>query len=299
MSCSKFLAAFFVAVVTTPSFAWGPVGHAAVGGIADRLLMAGAREQVAALLAHDLDKDGKTSGRTELEQVASWADEVRKTCADRPTWHYDDLPACGTVPVVPTWCDSGCATKAIADQEAILTDTSKTERQRNEALKWIVHLVGDLHQPLHAADNVYKDGVVDAEGSHDDRGGNDVPVVLTGYAAKEELHGIWDTDLVHLAFGHSKTDNTHLTSDQLDQQAAIASQLDPARLDKTPAQWAKESNALARTVAYSYKGFACGKPLDTTVTLTKAYQTKAEKLIPTQIELSGARLAALLNRLFP
>jgi hypothetical protein len=64
------------------------------------------------------------------------------------------------------------------------------------------------------------------------------------------------------------------------------------------ASWTRKSNRLARTVAYSYEGFVRGKPLGTTESL-KVYSTKAEKVIPAQIELAGARLAAILNRLFP
>ena len=100
-------------------------------------------------------------------------------------------------------------------------------------------------------------------------------VVLSGFTAVEKLHGTWDADLVHLSFGHNKTDNTHLTSASLDLLAATASQTVPSLVDEEPPEWARGSNKLARTVAYSYTGFVCGKPLDTKVVLTKTYSTRA------------------------
>ena len=280
--------------------AWGPVGHAAVGGIADRLLVAAAREQVAALLVGDLDHNGNPSGRTRLEEVASWPDEIRGSAADRPNRHFDDLPACGTLPATPTWCpaDGECATHQIDALKVTLADKSAPMRDRNEALKWIVHLVGDLHQPLHSVSNFYRNGQQDKEHNTDDRGGNDLHVKLPGSGITEKLHHVWDSDLVSLTFGHAATDTTLLSSATLDGLAAQASQLPPSKTVGTTIAWAKESNHLARTTAYKSSGFVCGIPVDATTTLSKGYVTKAERVVHAQIELAGMRLATLLNEVF-
>lgn len=287
-------------LMSSSAIAWGPVGHAAVGGIADRLLFASAREQVALLLARDVDKHGNPSGRTKLEEVASWADEVRQSPSDRPMRHYDDIQICGPVLTTPEWCPANgeCATHQIEELKTVLADASKLERDRNEALKWIVHLVGDLHQPLHAADNVYRAGKKDKEGNADDRGGNDVAVTLPGSQAHRKLHGVWDTELVSLSFGQTASDHTFLLPSTLDALAATASQIPPSQTAGTPLVWAKESNRLARTIAYKLPGFKCGEPDDSVVPLSKAYVNKAEQLIPKRIELGGVRLARLLNELF-
>jgi hypothetical protein len=82
-------------LLAPPALAWGPQGHRTVGALADRLLTPEARSVVAQLLAADLDRFGNPSGRTTLEAVSVWADEIRGTAADEPRWHYDDAPVCG------------------------------------------------------------------------------------------------------------------------------------------------------------------------------------------------------------
>src|SRR6516165_2243194 len=77
------------------ALAWGPQGHRTTGAIADRLLTPRAHAAVLQLLEDDRDKFGNPSGRTTLEAVSEWADELHGTAAARPTWHYDDVPICG------------------------------------------------------------------------------------------------------------------------------------------------------------------------------------------------------------
>ena len=103
--------------------AWGPQGHRTVGAIADRLLTPAARAAVAELLAGDLDKFGNPSGRTTLESVAVWADEIRGTAADRPRWHYDDVPVCGSAPPRERYCPDGeCNSAQLERLTALLRD---------------------------------------------------------------------------------------------------------------------------------------------------------------------------------
>ncbi|MBS0373804.1 MAG: S1/P1 nuclease [Proteobacteria bacterium] len=289
-----------VLLATTPAQAWGPVGHRIVGGIADRLISESTRAQVGALLAGDLDKSGRPSGRTTLEQVATWADEIRSTSANKPLRHFDDIPACGEVPATPTWCPASgeCATQKINDLVRVLGDASAATRDRNEALKWIVHLVGDLHQPLHAATNAYLDGVTDDEGNATDRGGNDVFVALAGVQTRgqKKLHGVWDSDFVNLSNGLALSNRSGVSPAKLDRLAQQAQGVAAARLTKSPLDWALESNALARSTAYNFEGFACFEPLNDTVVLDAGYQQDARALVPMQLALAGARLAHLLDQ---
>ena len=78
-------------------WAWSPQGHRTVGAIADRLLTPQAHAVVTQLLSGDLDKFGNLSGRTNLEAVSVWPDELYGTAAAQATWHYDDVPVCGSV----------------------------------------------------------------------------------------------------------------------------------------------------------------------------------------------------------
>lgn len=269
------------AVCVPQAFAWGPQGHRTVGAIADRLLTPAARAEVAELLAADLDKFGHPSGRTTLEAVAVWADEIRGTPADEPRWHYDDVPLCGSA-TRDSYCPRGeCNSAQLERLTALLAERHAALRERNEALKWIVHLVGDIHQPLHAADN-------------GDLGGNRVRVALEGVRTRGRLtlHGAWDSELVTLALG---TRSRQAPPRGIDALAREARELTAEAGQGTPAVWASQSNHLARNVAYQYPGFACGSVPARIVVLDEDYQREAESIVRERLLLAGGRLANLLN----
>jgi len=264
------------------AFAWGPQGHRTIGAIADRLLTPEAHAAVAQLLAADLDRFGNPSGRSTLEAVSVWADEVRGTAQDEPRWHYDNRPACGPLPPREQYCPRGdCNSAQLERLIAVLGDRQAAPRARNEALKWVVHLLGDLHQPLHAADN-------------GDAGGNRVAVALSGVhtRGRENLHRAWDGELVSLALrtrGHQRPPG------DIDALALAARSLAATAGQGAPASWASESNNLARNVAYQYPGFVCGRVPSNIVVLDRAYQEEAESIIRERLLLAGGRLARLLN----
>jgi len=269
------------------ALAWGPQGHRTIGAIADRLLTPAAHAAVAQLLAADLDRFGNPSGRSTLEAVSVWADEIRGTAQDEPRWHYDNRPVCGPLPPREQYCPSGdCNSAQLERLIAVLGDPRAGPRARNEALKWVVHLLGDLHQPLHAADN-------------GDAGGNRVAVALAGVhtRGRENLHRAWDGELVSLALrtrGHQRPPG------DIDALALEARSLAATAGQGAPASWASESNHLARNVAYQYPGFVCGRVPPNIVLLDRAYQEEAESIIRERLLLAGGRLARLLNeRLTP
>ncbi|HEY0767253.1 MAG TPA: S1/P1 nuclease, partial [Steroidobacteraceae bacterium] len=263
-------------------WAWGGQGHRTVGAIADRLLSSQAHAAVALLLNGDLDKFGNLSGRSTLEAVSEWPDEISGTPAARPRWHYDDAPICAHAPKTRYCPDGQCNTEQLKRLITVVADPRAAPRERNEALKWIVHLVGDIHQPLHAADN-------------GDRGGNRVPVVLQGVRTRgrESLHRAWDNDLVKLAL-HAR--NRQQPPGDLDALALEARSLVHDAGQGSPGSWALESNNLARNVAYHYGGFACDSVAAHIVVLDHAYQQEAEAIVRERVLLAGARLAGILNR---
>ena len=277
-------AALALSVACVPeAWAWGPQGHRTVGAIADRLLTPAAQAQVAALLAADLDKLGNPSGRATLESVAVWADEIRGTPADEPRWHYDDVPVCGSAPR-DSYCPGGeCNSAQLERLTLVLADAQAAPRERNEALKWIVHLVGDIHQPLHAADN-------------GDHGGNRVRVALEGVHTRGRLtlHGAWDSELVTLAL---KTRSRQQPPRDIDALAREARSLTAEAGQGTPSDWASQSNHLARNVAYQYPGFACGRVPAGIVVLDRDYQREAQAIVRERLLLAGGRLANLLNKI--
>jgi nuclease S1 len=274
-------ALLIVTAVAPPAWAWGPQGHRTVGAIADRLLSPAARALVLQILAGDRDKFGNPSGRTTLEAVAVWADEIRGSAADRPRWHYDDIPVCGSAPRERYCPDGQCSTAQLKRLLAVLADQRAQPPTRDEALKWVVHLVGDVHQPLHEADN-------------GDRGGNLVPVALQGVRTRgrENLHRAWDGELVRLALHAGGRQQPPRDIEALTREAQrLAADAGQGSVDS----WAFESNNLARNVAYTYPGFACNSVPPGMVVLDASYLREAQDIVRLRLLLAGARLAALLN----
>ena len=187
-----------LSLLASPSaFAWSHLGHWLVGDLAQPLLTPAAQAQVASLLQGEATPT--------LAGVASWADELRGSDPDlgnrTSKWHYVDLDPerCDYEP--PRDCpDGNCVIAAIDAQRKVLADTMQPLAARRDALKFLVHFIGDVHQPLHAATRQ------DAEG-HTDAGGNKYQVSLRtaiapqsrggkrgapGEPVPTNLHSVWD-----------------------------------------------------------------------------------------------------------
>src|SRR5687768_4856710 len=138
-------------VVTAPpaAWAWGEEGHVAVARIAENHLSAKARAGIGDLIGDRSISDKK---------VALWADLIKKSSLFQKkyprnqTWHYIDLPAGVENPSIAEFCkDDNCVVEAVKRFRAVLADPQAGELQRKEALFFLVHFIGDLHQPLHCA----------------------------------------------------------------------------------------------------------------------------------------------------
>jgi hypothetical protein len=163
-----------------PVQAWGPLGHAIIAELAQRQLSADARAEVLRLLG--------TGRAGSLAAVSSWADAIHDDPAEQALWqrtrrqHYVDFrgPTCEFEPALD--CRGGqCVVAGIAHYVEVLADRSRSDAVRAEALKFVVHFVGDVHQPLHA-------------GHRDDRGGNTWQVRFEGRGSN--LHRVWDSSLL-------------------------------------------------------------------------------------------------------
>jgi hypothetical protein len=158
--------------VPSPAHAWGAEGHRIVARLAKTQLSPAAMEEVTKLLALE-------PGAT-LESVSTWADEFRSPST--APWHYVNFPRGGDCKYdAPSLCADGqCVVGAIERQLAVLASTASGE-DRLKALKYVVHFVGDVHQPLHA-------------GYADDNGGNGYQ--LQAFGRGTNLHSLWDSDLI-------------------------------------------------------------------------------------------------------
>jgi hypothetical protein len=270
--------------------AWGPVGHQAVGAIAQQMLTPAAQSAVAELLRGDLDRDGRPSGRTTLAEISEWPDEIRGTAADHPHWHYDNEPICGSDRPPSSWCAQGdCASAEVTAQLAILADRGQPQRQRNEALKWVVHLVGDLHMPLHAADFAQGGNLIKVAPAGRPRPGR-------GARQADSLHWFWDNRLVILALHPSRGEIPPRSMRRLLEQAQAET---AAQVAAGPDRWADESNRIARDFTLKIDGLGCA--LDGTrdfpmVALSDEYVAQGKRIVEERIALAGARLAYALNR---
>jgi hypothetical protein len=275
-------------------FSWGDEGHEIIARIADLYLEPAVRTKVAWLLAGDAS--GLTRS-TDMAAEATWADKFRDSDRNssqshyRQTqaWHYIDIEldrpdadaACLRHPALPagTPASQGPAQDCIVDKieqfRRELHDTATAPQERRLALQFLLHLIGDLHQPLHAA-------------NHHDHGGNDVRVATAGTRAGT-LHHYWDTVFVERLGTHADEVAVRLT-------AAITARQRSAWSSGSPADWARQSFDVARTHAYadlleSEARRRDGGPL----LLGERYQAGAEAAVTLQLQRAGVRLARLLN----
>jgi len=241
----------------TPAQAWSAFGHRLVGLLAQDQLPESTRAQVDALLALEPDADMGT--------VAAWADEVRELPRYESTgpFHYVNIKDANCYYLATRDCpDGACIVAALPQYQQILGDRAQPETVRLEALKFVVHLVGDAHQPLHA-------------GNRDDRGGNQFQINLKGEATN--LHAVWDYHVLHNAgldlAGYRQ---------RLGPRVAVASVGSMAVVD-----WAQAACALLdRQSLYPRRP---GK-------LPARYLDEKRPIAEDQIVLAAARLAAVLEQ---
>lgn len=238
---------------------WGKDGHRIVADMASRWLTDRTRTEVEDLLRGE-----------SLAEVSTWADAVRDDPAYRATapWHYVNIPKDAEAYDEKRDCPkAGCVVSAIRKQVETLKDAQAPREQRVEALKFLVHFVGDVHQPLHA-------------GLAEDRGGNEIVVDFLG--ERKNLHEVWDSDIIERARRPWKEYADELTRRISQEQRKSWSSPDPA-------DWATESHKLALTHAYA---------VDPGGALDEAYLDRARPVVEDRLAAAGVRLAALLNSIF-
>jgi hypothetical protein len=176
--------AVLIGVVTlgsvTPAIAWGSKGHRIIGLMAQELLLPETSAEIATIM-----------GSADLATFGLYLDDNKdRLDAEIPgsrAWHYDNIPICGSKPH-SEYCPNGsCASTQIARHQNILADAHESKANKQFAIWVLTHLIGDIHQPLHAAD-------------HEDRGGNMIQVRLP-WGRNANLHAAWDTDFIEHALG--------------------------------------------------------------------------------------------------
>jgi len=269
-------------VLSLPSslWAWGSVGHKTIAFIAQDRLTPQARQAVRRILGSDKS----------LASVSTWADVVAHSVRpETGPWHYIQVNVRQDENVydLSGLCKNhDCVVDQIERDETVLKDPNAKLSAKREALCFLVHFVGDIHQPLHCAED-------------NDRGGNEkwfryYPAGNgVGRYTWVNLHGFWD-DLLEL---HAKEKPgkfaRQLESDITEQQAADWQK-------GTAKDWAFESYKIARDAIYSglkpgpiQKSFRWGQDLP-----SDYYGDTMRRVVERRLEAAGVRLAWVLNQIF-
>ena len=281
--------ALLAALNTTQSvYAWSNDAHRITALMAQEMLTPAAKAAVAELL------DG-----TDIAEASVYMDVYRLALArEQPNserWHFDNQSICdnksgGTNRFADFCADGNCATAQITRWFSKLADRSNTKQERQLALRLLIHMVADIHQPLHAAND-------------NDSGGGRKLMLMPGATLPQNLHLVWDVDLPKIAMrGLSEL---QVAKDLIANHKAKFA----VWMKGDPALWSEQSFGIAKRLAYGkLPGFSCGgvegkptgllngKPWPSEpLPLDRDYVEGAVGIIPLLLAQAGARIGGLLN----
>ena len=277
------------------SLGWGAGGHMIVAQIALKRLNPRAKAQAMALLARPIVPVAIAAKTKDFVNAAHWADDLRPFVEfdSFKALHFIDQPFSTDGTALPADLpEPDNVVKALQDNVDILKTSTDLDAQA-QALRFIIHFVGDIHEPLHCATRV------DSANPEGDRGGNLVSIMIPGTGGalkKTNLHSYWDGGIG--TFPRTGANFAPPPLSQIPAAAAKAMAGNPAtdpdlKLDDpfNFSAWAEESLAVAKDVAY--KGMQNGvKP-------SAKYNTASLKVARKRVAWGGYRLAALLNMIWP
>jgi nuclease S1 len=238
------------------SFAWGPMGHSIIGKIAQSKLLPGTKR----IIREQLQVPS-------LANIANWADQVKKRRKQKP-WHYTNIPE-GILEYdrrrdCPT---GGCVTEIIPKMAQTLAKPRASLKDRKEALKYLAHFVGDIHQPLHL-------------GYASDRGGNRISLRYRG--RNTNLHALWDQGLIQRG-GKSLVQYAR----RLNCRRTVSIRL--KNLREEVIRWGLESRKIVLNSVYNFNAKSG---------LSPNYITRSRVILNRRMCKAGTRLAGILNQVF-
>lgn len=310
----RFSSSILVALsIAQQATCWGDLGHRTVALLAQKYLTTSASEALDSILANDKGYD--------FSDAAVFADRVKRQRPFTKTWHYvgkvpstiyfkvdwsnsrkdardtpfADPPKCGlNYPADCTYQRTGCVISAINNHTAIFLSPATKDKDRQEALMFLIHFVGDLHQPLHVEDAY--------------RGGNLIEPVKFGAVNTLNLHSVWDASVPHKMRGLEKSisdaEEKVAAAEWADELFALNTQNgvhatsecnDVETPDKCPLLWANKSNwwICKYVLAHPKEWFVDRESND----LGEEYYEGAKPIVEELVGLAGARLGAWLNAL--
>jgi len=304
-------------VVRQSARAWGCKGHQVVALIAESNLTPHAREMAMQILAAspvspELRRNCGDSGLDVFADSSTWADDERSVDRGTAGWHFVDIPLGVSDGEISKYCPptSGCVTSAIAAELATLRNPNASAKGRADALRYVIHFMGDLHQPLHTTTN-------------NDLGGNCLPVAFDGHDPEEanaesgsyrpNLHSVWDTGLIErFSQGESPQQLAEKLEDEFKSKIP-AWQSEPVDVNA----WVWRSHQVAQQIVYGRLPVAVSVEVPQDVKSCSAdnrvsdrlfklheqlgdeYDASADVAIQEQLAKAGVRLAEVLNSIWP
>ena len=248
----------------TAALGWGRIEHRASARAAESRLSAAAKAAI-----KDLLDPGET-----LADAAVWPDEHRREIPESGPWHYINVPISEPAFSRKFCPPQGDVVSRIESFKKVLADPSKPKSERTKALRFLVHFIQDVHQPVHV-------------GHRDDRGGNDLQLLY--FDNPTNLHRIWDFEL----FEHKSMDEDYWT-DRLTSGCADG-EIKKLR-GKQVDDWAEESLAAAKKAYLESPG---GKPLKSGAKLGREYHEANLPVAESRLVAATYRLAEELNSIWP
>jgi hypothetical protein len=271
-----FLAAL---LLPSPAFAWWEYGHEMVARVAWLNISPATRVELGRLMARSRLLDTPTCSTRTIEAAAYWPDCI-KTLGDRfsyaSPWHYQNVDICRPFDQAGACRDGNCVSAQIERNLRLLADGAVPPRERLMAFAFLVHFMGDLHQPMHAGD-------------HGDLGGNRVPVSYGIIAGRTNLHSAWDGFLADRSLSTPPGDAAGILSE--------LSEADKAAMRQgNVTDWAREGWETSREFAYgTIMADPCAAAPAQRPVITEEITRRLIPVVRRQVARGGLRLARLLD----
>lgn len=271
-------ALLFAIAAATPAHAWWDYGHKTIAAIAWTEVKPFTRAKLRALLARSALLETPSCPAGTLEEASLWADCIKKLgprFSYAFQWHFQNIDICKPFDLKRACAYDNCVSAQVTRNAKLLRDLKVPLRERVQALAFLVHFVGDLHQPLHAGDR-------------DDLGGNRAPASYGEVAGRNNLHLIWDGYLAERAISSPEGE-----ADGLLREVPVSARSSLAA--GTVEDWSRESWQVARDVTY---GAHASDPCAARGGRAMLSTEKIEAAIPVvraQVVKGGLRLARLLD----
>jgi hypothetical protein len=263
--------------LAAPAHAWWDYGHETVADIAMASAKPETQRAVRRLLAQSALLETPTCPAKTIEQASVWADCV-KTLKDRYSyaysWHYQNIDVCQPFDLKANCPDGNCVARQIERMARLLKDKKQPARVRVEALVFLVHFMGDLHQPLHSGDR-------------HDRGGNDMKADY-GFRPRTNLHTIWDGLLADRAISTPPGGANGIL-------AGVPAAERPALAAGDVEAWSRENWQVAHDAYAALLGDACAPVPATRPVLTNEKIAELVPVLRLQVARGGLRLARMLD----